>query len=186
MSPPSPGALPQQVSENIESVVGLHQREHAKLNPWERLLDKLGMLIGRPLFLIGLLAAVSLWIVFNLSARALGWPVVDAPPFEILDLVLTLSALTTTTVVLIAQQRQARLESRKAHLDLQISLLAEQKASKIIRLLEELRRDLPMVRDRHDEEASNLQRPTDTGQVLSALEDVGGNLGIAAGAGPKP
>jgi hypothetical protein len=43
----------------------------------------------------------------------------------------------------------------------------------LIHLLEELRRDLPMVKDRHDPEATALQQPTDTAQVLVALEDVG-------------
>ena len=51
--------------------------------------------------------------------------------------------------------------------------MTEQKVSKIIDLLEELRRDLPMVRDRHDPEAAGLQQRTDTAQVLSALADVG-------------
>jgi uncharacterized membrane protein len=37
-----------------------------------------------------------------------------------------------------------------AHLDLQINLLTEQKVTKLIRLLEELRADMPGVRTRHD------------------------------------
>ena len=44
--------------------------------------------------------------------------------------------------------------------------------TKLINLLEEFRRDLPMVEDRHDYEAVALQQHMDTGQVLSALETV--------------
>jgi uncharacterized membrane protein len=50
--------------------------------------------------------------------------------------------------------------------------LTEQKVTKLIHLLEELRRDLPMVKDRHDPEAASLQQRTDTAQVLSALANV--------------
>jgi len=58
-------------------------------------------------------------------------------------------ALVATTV-LTAQNRQNVENERRAHLELQVNLLAEQKVTKIIALLEELRRDLPIVRDRRD------------------------------------
>jgi hypothetical protein len=61
--------------------------------------------------------------------------------------------------------------SQHSHLDLQVNLLAEEKNSKIIRMLEELRRDLPNVRDKSDPEAEELSRPTDTEAVLSIIEE---------------
>ena len=169
---------PQYVTQNVESVIAMHRQEFAKLTGWERMLDQVGVFVGRPGFLIALCSGVSLWIAINVLAPRLGLAALDAPPFPLLHVFLAFFALATSTVVLIAQQRQARVESRKAHLDLQLSLLAERKASAIIRLLEDLRRDLPMVHDRHDAEASELQRPADTTQVLSALEgaDVSGQL----------
>jgi uncharacterized membrane protein len=83
----------------------------------------------------------------------------------------SLGALLTTTVVLITQNREAKLEKQRLELELQVNLLTEQKTTKLIRLLEELRRDLPMVKDRHDPEAAALQKPTDPGDVLAALEE---------------
>jgi uncharacterized membrane protein len=82
-------------------------------------------------------------------------------------------ALVTTTVVLIAQNRQTRFEQQRAHLDLQVNLLTEQKVTKVIHLLEELRRDLPMVKDRHDPQAAGMQERADTAQLASALDQVG-------------
>jgi uncharacterized membrane protein len=70
------------------------------------------------------------------------------------------------------QNRQARIEDQRAHLDLQVNLLTEQKVTKLIHLLEELRLDLPMVKHRHDPEALSLRRRTDAIQVLSALANV--------------
>ncbi len=146
----------------------------------ERGLERVSALIGRPVYLIGLLALVVVWIAINALATVLGFAPADPPPFARLQGLLTVAALATTTVVLMTQQRLARLESHRAHLDLQVNLLTEQKVTKLIHLLEELRRDLPMVRDRHDAEAMALQRRTDTAQMLSALEDVGVGSSSAA------
>jgi len=77
----------------------------------------------------------------------------------------------TMIVVLVKQNRLAKMEERRTHLELQVNLLTEQKATKIINLLEELRRDLPMIKDRHDAEAAAFQQPTDPESVLAALDD---------------
>ena len=57
-----------------------------------------------------------------------------------------------------------------AHLDLQISLLSEEKISKIIAMLEDIRRDSPTLPDKVDEEADELSQSADTGTVLEAIE----------------
>ncbi len=53
---------------------------------------------------------------------------------------------------------------------MQVNLLTEQKTTKLIRLLEELRRDLPMVKNRHDPEAAALEKPTNPEEVLAVFE----------------
>lgn len=82
-----------------------------------------------------------------------------------------LGALLTATVVLIKQNRLAKLEEQRAHLDLKVTLLTELKAAKIIDILEELRRDLPNVKDRHDPEAAVMQHSMKPAQVPAALQD---------------
>jgi uncharacterized membrane protein len=72
--------------------------------------------------------------------------------------------------VLIRQNRMSRLADRHAHLDLQVNLLTEEKSSKIIALLEELRHDMPGVRDKPDREADELAQSADARAVLSAIE----------------
>ena len=161
------------IHQNIGDIAEFRQREERKVGPSQRQLEALSALIGRPMYLLSLLSLVIIWIGTNTTLLLLGERPLDRPPFPWLQGFLSLAALLTTTVVLIAQNRQAKLESQHSHLDLQVNLLTEQKVSKIIDLLEELRRDLPMVRDRHDPEAAGLQQRTDTAQVLSALADVG-------------
>jgi uncharacterized membrane protein len=168
-----PEALAEHIYHNIASIVEFHQREQRKVREPQRLLEALSSVIGRPLYLLSLLLLVSGWIAVNCVAPLAGAQPFDPPPFAWLQGLLTLAALLTTTVVLIAQNRAAKLETQRAHLDLQVNLVTEQKVTKLIHLLEELRRDLPMVKDRHDPEAVALQQRTDTAQVLSALAQVG-------------
>lgn len=59
-----------------------------------------------------------------------------------------------------------------AHLDLQVNMLTEQKVSKLIELIEELRRDLPMVKDRRNETAEALQEPADAHEMLQTLHEM--------------
>jgi uncharacterized membrane protein len=104
-------------------------------------------------------------------SELLGFQPLDPPPFFWLQGIVSVGALLTTTVVLITQNREAKLEEQRLELELQVNLLTEQKTTKLIHLLEELRRDLPMVKNRDDPEAAALQKPTDLEEVLAALED---------------
>jgi uncharacterized membrane protein len=76
----------------------------------------------------------------------------------------------TATLILITQNRQTQEAEQRSQLDLQVNLVAEQKIAKVIELLEELRRDLPTVRDRVDSKANAMARSVDAGAVLAALE----------------
>lgn len=127
--------------------------------------------LGRPRTVYLILAMVFGWIVFNVFPRgAMSWPQIDPPPFFWLQGAVSLSALLMTTLVLITENRQARSVEQRSHLDLQVNVLAEHKIAKLIALLEELRRDLPMVRDRVDQEAESMQEALDPAAMLVALE----------------
>lgn len=73
--------------------------------------------------------------------------------------------------MLIKQNRLVKFDERRAHLELQVNLLTEQKTSKLIKLLVELRRDLPMIKNLRDPEAAAFQQPTDPEAVMAALDE---------------
>jgi uncharacterized membrane protein len=162
---------PAQISQNIESIAAFYVREEQKIGPSQRALESLSDFLGKPLFLALMLGFVVLWVFANIFANKLGLKQVDPAPFYWMHLALSLGALITATVVLIKQNRFSKLDEQRAHLDLQVNLLTEQKVTKIINLLEELRHDLPMVKDRHDAEAIALQQPTDPHVVLAELDE---------------
>ena len=172
------------INENVESIAAMQLREQQKLGDSHRRLGSVGDIIGRPVYLFTLLSLILLWLAANLLGHRVGWLPIDPPPFFWLQGFLTFASVVTTTVVLIAQNRHARLDSQRGHLGLQLSLLTEQKVTKLIHLLEELRRDLPMVEDRHDSEADALQQRTDTVQVITALEPIVTGGGSRTSSGP--
>jgi uncharacterized membrane protein len=182
----APAPLPANVSQNIESIVAFHQREQSKISASQRRLEDVSRIMARPLYLTFLLSLVGFWIIGNALGARFGLTPFDPPPFARLQGLLTLAALLTTTILLIVENRQAKVESQRAHLDLQVNLLTEQKVTKLIHLLEELRRDLPMVTDRHDAEVASLQAPIDTAQTLTALADVGQERGRKVPGDPAP
>jgi uncharacterized membrane protein len=159
------------VARNIADILELESRELARTTRAQLWLEKLSRWLAHPAFPVGLLLFTSLWIILNVTTTPVGIAPFDPPPFPWLGGLLTLTALLTTTIVLIGQGRQSTLAQQRAHLDLQINLLTEQKVTKLIHLLEELRADLPGVRTRHDPHVSELKKPTDPAQVASALKE---------------
>jgi uncharacterized membrane protein len=162
-----------QVSQNIEAVLEFYTREEQKITRSQRILERISHLIGQPVFLGFILLFVALWMLANAVLRQFGMAEFDPAPFFWLQGIVGLGALLTATVVLIKQNRMAKLEEQRAHLDLKVTLLTEQKAAKLIDLLEELRRDLPNVKDRHDPEAAALKKSMNPDLVLAALDERG-------------
>ena len=160
-----------QTSQNIDAVLDFYTREEQKISRSQRILERISHFIGQPLFLGFILLFVALWMLANAVLRQCGMAEFDPAPFFWLQGIVGLGALLTATVVLTKQNRLAKLEEQRAHLDLKVTLLTEQKAAKLIDLLEELRRDLPNVSNRHDPEAAALKQSMNPDLVLAALDE---------------
>jgi uncharacterized membrane protein len=153
---PPQGAEQGKINQNIEAVLEFYTREDQKISWSQRLLERLSQAIVKPAYLGFILAFVLLWVSANGALNSLGRGVFDPPPFFWLQGLIGLGALLTMIVILAKQNRLSR--------------LTEQKTAKLIDLVEELRRDLPSVRDRHDPEAAALQRSMSPNLVLAVLE----------------
>jgi uncharacterized membrane protein len=155
----------------VESVASIRARAELRLDRHQRMMEALTSALGRPRTVYAVSAVVLGWVAVNtVTPRVLGWGCVDPPPFFWLQGMITLAALLMTTLVLITANRQTRNAEERSHLDLQVNLLAEHKVAKLIALVEELRRDLPMVKDRIDHEANAMQETVDPHAMLEALE----------------
>lgn len=162
--------LPDPLAQNIEAIIALQAKSEKDLSRTQRVVEAVTAFFGQPTFLYCILIGVTLWIVSNVLPHGFGIPRFDPPPFEWLDHVLGLGSLLISTGVLITQNRQEKLTEQRMQLSLQLNLLSEQKIAKLIALVEELRRDLPDVKDRHDPEAEVMKQPADPHVVMEVLE----------------
>lgn len=110
------------------------------------------------------------WVSLDMGIHHFKHVYFDEPPFFWLQGIITCNGVLITMAVLIRQNRLAQIEEKRSHLELQVNLLSEKKAAKIIQLLEELRGDLPNVKQRHDPDANVLQKSPDPESIVDALE----------------
>ena len=161
--------LPSNLNDNIEAMARLHQQALEEESLLHRPVERLFRSLARPLTLYWVLGVLFVWMTVNTVMHLRGHSL-DAPPFFWTQGAVALLSLLTSLSVLIVQARQGEMQDRRARLELQINLLAEQKISKLIGLVEELRRDLPGVPDRHDAQAHEMQQQTDVEAVLDELK----------------
>ena len=158
------------INENVDAVTSLRARAEKSVSRHQRRIERLTALLGQPRAVYLILVLAATWIATNLVTESLGARPLDPPPFFWMQGAVGLGALLMTITILTTQNRHDRDAGDRGQLDLQVNLLAEQKVAKLIALLEELRRDLPSVRDRVDEMAEVMKEPVDPHAVLSALE----------------
>ncbi|MEO7719646.1 MAG: DUF1003 domain-containing protein [Capsulimonas sp.] len=159
------------VAETTEIIAAIHHKAEERVDWHQRSVERVVSTLGRPIFLYLVLSVIVTWIAYNELAPREHWVRIDTPPFYWMQGTISLGGLLMAIVILIAQNRQSKLAESRAQLDLQVNLLAEQKIAKLIALVEELRRDIPSVRDRHDPEAEAMAAATNPEEVLAALEE---------------
>ncbi len=159
------------VDENVESIINLKLRHEQEISQHQRAIERITAFIGRPCIFYSILIFVLLWVMYNALAPRFGLPLVDAPPFYWLQGIVGFSALLVATAVLITQNRQGRFAEERRHLDLQVSLLIEQKVTTLIKLMDELRRDLPSVQHDTNPQVEALKEPVDPKLVLHSLKE---------------
>lgn len=159
------------VAQNAETIAAVRARADGELDHHQRAIEKVTAVVGRPASIYTVLLAVSAWVGLNVALPAMHVHPIDPPPFYWLQGCVALAGLITAIMVLTTQNRQTRHAEERAQLDLQVNLVSEQKATKIIALLEELRHDMPDVRDRDDPIALAMSEAVDPHAVMSALKD---------------
>jgi len=167
----APATPPFHIEETIQSVAGLHAEHRASATPHQRAVDRITSLIGRASFIATLTAFVVGWMTLNGLAAALGFRALDPPPFAWLAGSASLASLYLVILILTTQRGDDRLTQRRELLNLELTILSEQKIAKVVALLEELRQDSPHVFDRVDELAEAMSQPADPQSVIEAIKE---------------
>jgi len=160
------------IDENIQTVAELHKRAEYKVSPQQRTIENVTDFLGQPRFLFIILIVVTIWIVVNILLAKFGLPSFDPPPFIWLQGVLTLGALLEATMILITQNRQDVTTERRTQLDLQVSLILDEKMSKLISMVDELRRVHPELENGTDPQVEELKKTVDPHQSIKMLNQL--------------
>ena len=169
MSDDASPILPAHIEDTVGAIARLQAQHEGEATTLERLTETVTATLGTPGALLTLLLMATGWAGANLAGVWLGYRAPDPPPFSWLQDLLSLSALCVTVMILTTQRRADKLSSHREQLTLELAILGEQKTAKVIALLEEIRRDLPQLRNRADAEAADMAHPADPEAVLKAI-----------------
>jgi uncharacterized membrane protein len=153
---------------NVEKVVQLEAEQEKHVAPANRLSEAIARFAGTNAFVLVQLVCVGLWIIINTGAIVDPF---DPYPFVLLGMLLALEAVLLTSFVLIRQNRMGQIADRRAHLDLQINLLAEKESTKVLQLLQRMSREMGIEQLVTDRETKELSRDTEIEDVARDLKE---------------
>jgi uncharacterized membrane protein len=122
---------------NIRAISKLEHKEIERRSGTERFSDFVVLHAGRLWFLLLHAVWFGIWIVWNTDTVP-GLRAFDPFPFSALSTVVSLEAIFLSLFLLISQNRSNKRADERAHLDLQVNLLAEYETTKILQLLQAL------------------------------------------------
>ena len=149
----------------IKSVKG-RADEKRKLS--ERIADALTLGFGSMAFLVLNVVWFIVWIVINVGLIP-GIEPFDPFPFGFLTMVVSLEAIALAIIVLMSQNRAAKIADLREEVDLQVDMMAEQELTKLLQLVTMLA-EKQGIDLRHDDELQEMVQPSDHSQIEEALQ----------------
>jgi uncharacterized membrane protein len=151
--------------QNVEAIAKMQLAANERRTFGERVADGVAQAVGSWPFIIVQTILLAAWVVVNVVAWIEHW---DPYPFILLNLLLSFQAAYASPIIMMSQNRQAKINERRNHLDLQINLLAEQEITEILKLLHKLCKKLEIpVGDQHAIEA--LEQATEPEHLIDQI-----------------
>jgi uncharacterized membrane protein len=162
--------LDEQTDATVQQLVGLYDAHENSATAVQHLANRLTGFLARPATLSGIVIGVLGWMIGNYVARMLGSRALEEFPFPDLAFFATIAAFLVALLILTTQRHEEALAEKRAQLTLQIAVLSEKKIAKVIALLEEQRRDNPLLRNRVDHAAEAMTEAADPNEHLQRIE----------------
>jgi uncharacterized membrane protein len=155
---------------NIEAISRLEHEALDRRTATERASDLIVKLVGSIQFLLLQVVLVTAWTTVNLSLVP-GLKPFDPFPFGSLALVVFSESVCLTIFVLITQNRMARQTEKRSHLDLQVSMLAEQELTTALQMLQKLCKHMGVDVKSSTQEVQGFSKTTDMHKLANELEE---------------
>ncbi len=168
----SPLYDPQAFQRKLKSRQRVIQSFEAKANAnrtlTEKIADFLTSRFGSITFLTINIVCFLFWIVVN-SGLIEAIPPFDPFPFGLMTTILSIEAILLATIVLISQNRTAKIDDLRAEVNLQINIIAGQEITKVLELQQMLLKKQGIdVSD--DAELQQMLEPTTPEEIEKSLE----------------
>lgn len=164
------------VRKNTAAILEMQRKVTEARTVAGRIADAITDFTGSMAFVYVHVAWFGIWILLNIGLFHLPHlSEFDPFPFSFLTMVVSLEAIFLSTFVLISQNRLAAASEKRAELDLQVNLLAEQKATKVLEMLDQITSQLDSVGKRFnfkpDPEVQALKVSPEPQEVLRVIEE---------------
>jgi uncharacterized membrane protein len=159
---------------NVETIAKIEKAAENHRTFGERVADHFAAVVGSWTFIILQSVLLALWVVLNVVAWVEHW---DPYPFILLNLALSFQAAYASPIIMMSQNRQARLAERRNHLDLQINLLGEQETTEILHLLRKLCEKEGIDVGTEEPTVAALEQQTKPERVIRQIEKMAGEKG---------
>jgi len=153
---------------HVERLVRLERRGQLNAKMSDRVADRIAHFAGSMTFAAVHAIWFGGWIVYN--SGWLNTTPFDPFPFGILTMIGSLEAIFLSTFVLISQNRQALQADRRAKVDLQINLIAEEEITKLIGMVQRVQTHLGLP-ETDDPITHEMGQPTPIEQIAEALDE---------------
>ena len=154
--------------ENIRAVERIQERAARQRTLAQRLSDKVSSIASRESAIVVHFVWFAIWISANIGVLPIH--AFDPFPFSLLTTIVSLEAIFLTLFVLSSQNRLTQDSDRRAHLDLQINLLAEQEMTVVLRMLREVCEHLGLHQTIDSQKFRELVQRTDVSEVADHVE----------------
>jgi len=151
--------------KNVRAIADLERQTILQRSRLQRITDTITHLAGSGIFLAAHAVWFLFWILLNRNGRGF-----DPFPFNLLTTVVSLEAIFLTGIVLMTQNHMTLQADRRAHLDLQVNLLAEQELTAVLQMLYALCEKEGISVKVSDARVQQLLKDTDIVQLAVALE----------------
>ena len=155
---------------NVEAIARLEHEALLQRTASERFSDKITKYVGSMAYVVLHAVVFAVWALVNLGLVP-GVTPFDPFPFGILTLIVSAEGVFIAIFILISQNRMSRHADRRAHLSLQVSMLAEQELTLLLRMQQSLCDKFGIDVHRIKAEADRLMDETDVEVLVEDLEE---------------
>ncbi len=162
--------------KNISAIAERERKHLAEQGIQDRVANVITRFAGSMWFVYVHVIWFGLWILLNIG-------LIDIPrisefdpfPFGLLTMVVSLEAIFLSTFILVSQNRMSKMSEQRSELDLHVNLLAEQKATKVLEVLDQIAKQLDSTSKRFnfktDPEIEALKVSPQPQEVLKVIEE---------------